>query len=292
MEKRDILIIFGPTASGKSKLAVQIASKNKSAIINLDSLQVYKDLKILTDRPDEELCNKYDHRLYAILKGNVNCSVALWLEKAVKEINDCFDNNILPIVVGGTGMYLKALMEGLSEIPLISEVTDKKMKLHLENHGLEYLYDKIINKFPDTKIHSNDKQRVVRSYLLLLETGKVLEEWQLNQNPQIKNVNFKIIVPNESRENLYQLAEKRVENMFSNGVVSEVKSLHKKNYHSNLSIMKAIGVREISNFIDGKLNIDDVKSTMKKNTRNYIKRQITWMKGNNITQNTNIKKYL
>ena len=119
MEKRDILVIFGPTASGKSKLATQIASKHKSAIINFDSLQVYKDLKILTDRPDDEICKKFDHRLYGMLKGNESCSAAIWLEKAEHEINNCFDNKLLPIVVGGTGLYLKALMDGLSEIPSI-----------------------------------------------------------------------------------------------------------------------------------------------------------------------------
>ena len=116
MEKRDILVIFGPTASGKSKLATQIASKHKSAIINFDSLQVYKDLKILTDRPDDEICKKFDHRLYGMLKGNESCSAAIWLEKAEHEINNCFDNKLLPIVVGGTGLYLKALMLSLIHI--------------------------------------------------------------------------------------------------------------------------------------------------------------------------------
>ncbi len=292
MKKNDLLVIFGPTASGKSKLAVQIASKHKSAIINLDSLQVYKDLRILTDRPDDELCKNYDHRLYGILKGNENCTVATWLEKAVNEINECFSSNIIPIIVGGTGMYLKALMEGLSEIPSISENTNKKMKSHLEIHGLHYLYEKILSNFPNSKISSNDKQRIIRSYSLLLETGKVLEEWQTKKKPLIKNINFKIILTNMNREELYRAAELRVENMFKNDAVNEVKLLHKKRYDADLSIMKAIGVREISNFIDGKTSLEDAKGLMKKNTRNYIKRQITWIKGNNITKNVNIEKYL
>ena len=292
MNKRDVLVIFGPTASGKSKLAVQIASKQKSAIINSDSLQVYKELKILTDRPNEEICKKYDHRLYAILGGKEKCTAALWLEKAVIEINDCLSNKLLPIVVGGTGMYLKALIEGLSEIPLISEEVKKATKLHLEKNGLDYLYDKILKKFRGTKINSNDKQRIIRSYSLLLGTGKVLEEWQWNQRKQIDNVNYKIILTRGVREELYKLAERRVEQMFTNGAVTEVKSLCEKNYDADLSIMKAIGVREISNFINGKISLDDAKNIMKKNTRNYIKRQITWINGNNITQNTDYKKYL
>ncbi len=292
MSKRDILVIFGPTASGKSKLAVQIANKHKSAIINLDSLQVYKDLKIITDRPDDEICKKYDHRLYGIFNGNENCSVAIWLDKAVDEINNCLDGKILPIVVGGTGMYLKALMEGLSEIPSISEKSEKETEMHLKNRGLDFLYDKILIKFPETKINSNDKQRITRSYSLFLETGKVLEEWQLNQKPQIENVNYRVIVIDKVREELYKSAEQRVENMFTNGAISEVQTLCEKNYRPELSIMKAIGVREITSFLEGKKSLDEVKNIMKKNTKNYIKRQLTWIKGNNITQNINIKKYL
>ncbi len=261
MEKRDILVIFGPTASGKSKLATQIASKHKSAIINFDSLQVYKDLKILTDRPDDEICKKFDHRLYGMLKGNESCSAAIWLEKAEHEINNCFDNKLLPIVVGGTGLYLKALMDGLSEIPSIKKNIEEQAKLDLETYGLDHLYKKILIKYQGTKINPNDKQRIMRSYSLLLQTGKVLEEWQ-------------------------------VDNMFHDGAVDEVQSLIEKNYSAELSIMKAIGVREITNFIDGKVSLDEAKSIMKKNTRNYIKRQDTWIKGNNITQNVDIKKYL
>ena len=166
MEKRDILVIFGPTASGKSKLATQIASKHKSAIINFDSLQVYKDLKILTDRPNDEMCKKFDHRLYGIFKGSESCSAAIWLEKAEHEINNCFDNKLLPIVVGGTGLYLKALMDGLSEIPSIKKNIEDQANLDLESNGLDHLYKKILTKYPGTKINSNDKQRIVRSYSL------------------------------------------------------------------------------------------------------------------------------
>ena len=292
MEKRDILVIFGPTASGKSKLATQIASKHKSAIINFDSLQVYNELKILTDRPDDEMCKKFDHRLYGILKGSESCSAAIWLEKAAHEINNCFDNKLLPIVVGGTGLYLKALMDGLSEIPSIKKNIEEQAKLDLETYGLDHLYKKILIKYQGTKINPNDKQRIMRSYSLLLQTGKVLEEWQFNPNKKIDNVNYRVILTGNLREKLYESAEQRVDNMFHDGAVDEVQSLIEKNYSAELSIMKAIGVREITNFIDGKVSLDEAKSIMKKNTRNYIKRQDTWIKGNNITQNIDIKKYL
>ncbi len=292
MKKRDILVIFGPTASGKSKLATQIASNQKSVIINFDSLQVYRDLKILTDRPDDEICKKYDHRLYGILNGSEICSAAFWLEKAEHEINNCFNNKLLPIVVGGTGLYLKALMHGLSEIPSIEKNIGEQAQMDLETKGLDHLYKKILTRYSSTKINSNDKQRIIRSYSLWLQTGKVLEEWQLNPYKKIDNVNYRLIVTGNLREELYKSAEQRVENMFINGAVAEVQSLIEKNYSSELSVMKAIGVREIKSFIDGKISLDEAKSIMKKNTRNYIKRQDTWIKGNNITQNVNFKKYL
>ena len=145
MEKRDILVIFGPTASGKSKLATQIASKHKSAIINFDSLQVYKDLKILTDRPDDEICKKFDHRLYGILKGSESCSAAIWLEKAEHEINNCFDNKLLPIVVGGTGLYLKALMDGLSEIPSVKKNIEERLNPEFEGRFKIMLVPNVTN---------------------------------------------------------------------------------------------------------------------------------------------------
>ena len=132
----------------------------------------------------------------------------------------------------------------------------------------------------------------MRSYSLLLQTGKVLEEWQFNPNKKIDNVNYRVILTGNLREKLYESAEQRVDNMFHDGAVDEVQSLIEKNYSAELSIMKAIGVREITNFIDGKVSLDEAKNIMKKNTRNYIKRQDTWIKGNNITQNVDIKKYL
>ena len=126
----------------------------------------------------------------------------------------------------------------------------------------------------------------------MLQTGKVLEEWQFNPNKIIDNVNYRLILTGNLREKLYESAAQRVENMFRDGAVAEVKSLIDKNYNPELSIMKAIGVREITNFIEGKVSLDEAKSIMKKNTKNYIKRQDTWIKGNNITQNVDIKKYL
>ena len=292
MSQRDILIIFGTTASGKSYIANKVANKNDAAIINSDSLQIYKDLHILTDRPSEQNISRYDHRLYGILSGNNNCTAALWLEKAIEEINLCFKENILPIIVGGTGLYIKVLMEGISQIPNIRKEIKEEVDSLLKSKGIAFLYKEIKNKYNETRISFNDKQRIVRSYSLLKQTNKVLEEWQVENHNLLKDVNFKIFITENDRSVLYQRAEKRAEIMFNEGVIDEVSILLEKNYDPDSSLMKAIGVREIRDYLENLIDLDTCKNRMKKSTRNYIKRQQTWIKGNNITSNVDIKKYI
>ena len=292
MSQRDILIIFGPTASGKSYIANKVADKNDAAIINSDSLQIYKDLNVLTDRPGEQIISLYDHRLYGILNGNNNCTAALWLDKAIEEINLCFKKNILPIIVGGTGLYVKVLIEGISQIPGIKKEIKEEVDSLLKSKGIAFLYNEIKNKYNETRISFNDKQRIVRSYSLLKQTNKVLEEWQVENHNLLKDVNFKIFITDNDRSVLYQRAEKRTEKMFNEGVIDEVSLLLEKNYDPDSSLMKAIGVREIRDYLENLIDLDTCKNRMKKNTRNYIKRQQTWIKGNNITSNIDIKKYI
>ena len=292
MSQRDILIIFGPTASGKSYIANKVADKNDAAIINSDSLQIYKDLNVLTDRPSEQIISRYDHRLYGILNGNNNCTAALWLDKAIEEINLCFKENILPIIVGGTGLYVKVLIEGISQIPGIKKEIKEEVDSLLKSKGIDFLYNERKKKYNETRISFNDKQRIVRSYSLLKQTNKVLEEWQVENHNLLKDVNFKIFITDNDRSVLYQRAEKRTEKMFNEGVIDEVSLLLEKNYDPDSSLMKAIGVREIRDYLENLIDLDSCKNRMKKSTRNYIKRQQTWIKGNNITSNIDIKKYI
>ena len=289
---RDLIVIFGPTASGKSKKAIDIALNHKSSIINLDSMQVYKDLRILTDRPTEADLSTCDHRLYGYLNGDELSTAASWLNDAVNEINKCFSSKKLPILVGGTGMYLNALKFGLADIPDIDETTKNETQGLFDSYGLRFLFDEIKKSYPSTKIQENDRQRIFRSYSLLKQTGKVLEQWQLNTSPAIDDINYHILLTTTDRDELYPKAELRVEHMFKGLVIDEVSDLLSKGYNDNKSIMKAIGVREIRSFLDKKINLEECKNTIKKNTRNYIKRQLTWIKGNNITQNIDIKKFI
>ena len=289
---KDLIVIFGPTASGKSKKAIDIALNHKSTIINLDSMQVYKDLRILTDRPTEVDLAKCDHILYGYLNGDEKNTAASWLNDAVDEIKKCFLNKTLPILVGGTGMYLNALKNGLADIPDINAATKNETQKLFDNHGLSFLYDEIKKNYSSTKIQENDRQRIFRSYSLLKQTGKVLEQWQFNTSPAIDDIDYQILLTTTNRDELYPKAESRVDRMFEDTVVDEVSELLNKGYDDNKSIMKAIGVREISSFLNKDIDLRECKNAVKKNTRNYIKRQLTWIKGNNITQSIDKKKFM
>ena len=292
MQDKEVFVIFGPTASGKSDLAKQIATKLESPIINFDSLQVYQQLRILSSRPSSQDEKLIDHRLYGIIDGNENCTVAKWLKLAKIEVENCWKEKKIPILVGGTGLYLKGLMQGISHIPDISDSTIKNTDDSFVKNGANYLYKVLLEHNKNTKIKETDTQRLKRSYSLLMETGHSLEEWQVKPEKIFENVNYKIILLNEDRSTIYEKAKIRFSAMIDNGAIEEVENLRKEEIDPNRSIMKAIGVREISKYLDNKYSLDDCKEETVQKTRNYIKRQQTWIKSNNITSNIDFKKYI
>lgn len=292
MIKKKILVIFGPTSSGKSKKALKVAAKYDSTIINADSLQVYKDLKIITSRPSLQDEEKVLHKLYGVLDGSKNCSLALWLTLAKKEIEQSLSDNKLPIIVGGTGMYIKGLIEGISQIPLIPSSIQIKTKKIIEKKGIIFLYSylKEINK--NLTINPNDKQRIQRAYNVFIATNKTIEDWNLVNKKIINDVKFDVVITEVNRDKLYLKSENRFDQMIDQGAIEEVKNLLSKNYDLNSSLMKAIGVREIRDYLNGDIDLNRCKELSKQKTRNYIKRQLTWIKSNNIIQNTDFKKYM
>ncbi len=292
MAQKKVLILFGPTASGKSNIALKISANVKATIINADSMQVYKNLRILTSRPSEEDEKKFSHRLYGIMDGAENCSVASWLELAKEEIQISWNQNTLPILVGGTGMYLKSLMEGISEIPSIPDSIKLETEEVLKNKGLEYLYKRLVESNKQTVINKQDKQRIIRAFNVLKSTGKSIEEWQKVNKKILEDVDFEIYLPPIERENLYKTSEERFDEMFEKGAVEEVQGLLEQNIDVNCSVMKAIGVREIQGYLNNEISEEACINLTKKNTRNYIKRQLTWIRSNNISSNIDIKKYI
>ena len=292
MPQKKVLILFGPTASGKSNLALKVSSNVDATIINADSLQIYKNLRILTSRPTVEDEKKVAHKLYGVMDGVDNCSVAYWLKLVKKEIQKCWDRNKLPIVVGGTGMYLKALMEGISEIPSIPNSIKLETEEILKKNNLDYLYNEIFKVNQETRINKQDRQRIVRAFNVLKSTGKTIEEWQKTNKRIFEEVNFERYLPQREREDLYKISEKRFDEMLRQGAIQEVKKLLEHDFNSKNSIMKAIGVREIQRYLKNEISKEECIDLSKKNTRNYIKRQLTWIRGNNISSNIDIKKYI
>ena len=292
MAQKKVLILFGPTACGKSGTAIKIAKNIQSNIINADSIQLYKDLRILTSRPSEIDEKKVAHKLYGIIDGKNNCSVATWLDLVTKEIKTCWSQDKLPILVGGTGMYLKSLMEGISDIPEVPASIKLGTEEELEKYGVEYLYNQLVELNQETKVTKQDTQRVMRALNVIKSTGKSIEEWQTENKKLLKEVNFEVFIPQFNRNELYKRSEHRFDAMLANGAVQEVRNLLDQNLDSKQSIMKAIGVREIKRYLDNEISKQDCINLSKKNTRNYIKRQLTWIRGNNISSNIDIKKYI
>jgi len=292
MPQKKVLILFGPTASGKSNLALKVSSNVDATIINADSLQIYKNLRILTSRPTVEDEKKVAHKLYGVMDGVDNCSVAYWLKLVKKEIQKCWDRNKLPIVVGGTGMYLKALMEGISEIPSIPNSIKLETEEILKKNNLDYLYNEIFKVNQQTRINKQDRQRIVRAFNVLKSTGKTIGEWQKTNKRIFEEVHFERYLPQREREDLYKISEKRFDEMLRQGAIEEVKELLEHDFNSKNSIMKAIGVREIQRYLRNEISKEKCIDLSKKNTRNYIKRQLTWIRGNNISSNIDIKKYI
>ena len=292
MINKKALVIFGPTASGKSSAANKIAEKHAATIINADSIQVYQDLRLITSRPSIEDENKVDHRLYGFLKGDENCTLSKWLNLVKKEINLSLDNNKLPIIVGGTAMYLRGLIDGISSIPKIPNSVIEETKHIISQNGLEFIYKILAEKNQNLKINPSDTQRIQRAYNVFIGTGKTIEEWNLKNKKIIQNLNLDIVIQEFDRSEIYRSCEKRFDQMIEYGGIEEIERLLEKKYDPNLSIMKAIGVREISKYLNNELSLQEASDLAKQKTRNYIKRQITWIKGNNITQNSSIKKYI
>ena len=282
-----IILLSGPTATGKSSLALKIAETIDAEIINADSIQLYHDLSILTARPNTEK-EKIKHHFYGFLNGDISWSVGKWINEVSKIINDIIERKKVPIIVGGTGFYFKAITDGLSPIPEIDKSIRSEIESELERNGLEKLYRKlnIIDAAASEKINPNDKQRIMRALEVYEGTKKKISDFWLMDRKKIINqfsINFKI---DADRDWIYKNCDLRVDNMFKNGVVEEVTDLLNKNYSVTSPIMKAIGVNEIKLFLNNDISIDRASELIKFKTHHYAKRQITWMNNQMISWNS------
>jgi len=279
--KSKIILIYGPTASGKSKFAVKLAKKISGQIINADSMQVYKELKVLTARPFKKDYQNIKHHLYGFQNAKKNFSTGDWLKLAKEKILQCRKMNKTPILVGGTGLYFKALTEGLVNIPEIPVNFRNKVRSLHKRIGQKKFFLKLIKIDPLIKdrINSLDVQRSLRAYEIKSFTKKSMISWFKNTKSDYNHNDFFKISIDFPRKDLIERINKRSENMIKLGAILEVKKFIKLRVPKNKSLTKAIGISEIKQYLQKKIQTDQLIEKISIKTRQYAKRQSTWARG-------------
>ena len=279
--KSKIILISGPTASGKSSFAIKLAKKINGEIINADSMQVYKELQILTARPKKNNLKGINHYLYGFQSVKKNFSTGKWQILAKKKIKEIKKKNKVPILVGGTGLYFKAITDGLVRIPNIPVYLRNKIRTFQKRIGQDKFYQKLIklDSLAKDKINSNDVQRSIRAYEVKKYTKISLIEWFKKTNKNFENNDFLKIYIDFPRPELIKRINRRVEEMFKEGAINEIKKFLKLNVKKDKSSNKIIGIKEIDKYLKGDLDLKATKEIMAIKTRQYAKRQSTWARG-------------
>jgi len=277
-----IILISGPTASGKSSFAIKIAKKVNGEIINADSMQVYKQLKILSARPNPKQYHKIKHHLYGFHDAKKNFSTGDWLKLVNKKIIEVQNRKKTPILVGGTGLYFKALTDGLVEIPDISLKLRNQIRSMQKKIGQKKFYEKLLRLDPLSKgkINPTDTQRSIRAYEVKKFTKKSLYEWfKKTKSKFLEGEFFKVYIDFPRRE-LIERINIRTKLMIENGAIQEVKNFIKLKIRKDKSVNKAIGVKEINDYLNNEKDLEQIKEKIAIKTRQYAKRQTTWARSN------------
>ena len=271
--KSKIIVISGATASGKSRVAIEVAKIFNGAIINADALQIYRDLPILSAQPTSENLIEVEHFLYGILPANEKISVGIWLKMVAEIVKKIQQENKIPIIVGGNGMYISRLINGISEIPEI----DEKFRLQAQNLYAEIGHEKFQENFGNTKII--DKQKLLRACEVFLQTGKKIEFFQ-QQPPKkaLENQQFIHLNLNPPRQEIYQNCNERFAKMLENNALKEVENYIKNINDLSSPVVNTLGFKEILEFLNNKITLDEMQSLASQKTRNYAKRQLTWFR--------------
>ena len=273
-----IIVICGATASGKSALALDLAIKNNGIVINADAMQVYRGLPILTAQPISEIYSGVEHRLYSIINVDDSFSVGLWLDLVVQEIDRCRSLNKTPIIVGGSGLYLKSLVDGLAKIPEVSDDILEEVRVLSTQVSAQELHDMLTQQDPElaSRLAVADIKRVGRGLAVFMATGVPLSSWQKNTIPIFLRDQFFVIHNIKDREVIYKNCDYRFLEMIESGVVEEVRSLVSS--YDKISYPKILGLYEIIDYLEGKISLSEAIDRAKQYTRNYAKRQMTWFR--------------
>jgi tRNA dimethylallyltransferase len=279
MDKQSkIILISGPTASGKSNFAVKIAKKIQGEIINADSMQVYKRLKILTARPNKREQKNIKHHLYGVVDLNERFSTGQWLELVIKKIKDIQKKKKIPILVGGTGLYFQSLINGLVKIPEIPLKFRNKVRLMSKREGQKKFYKKLLKLDPKVKdkFDPNDTQRSIRAYEIKSYTDISMYDWLARTESEFKNSDFLKLYIETKREKLIERINLRTLNMINGGAINEVKKFLKLKIRKDQSVNKVIGIAELTQYLNHEVTLEEAKELISIKTRQYAKRQATW----------------
>jgi tRNA dimethylallyltransferase len=282
------VLICGPTASGKSGLALELARECGGVVINADSMQVYAELRIITNRPTPVEEAVAPHRLYGIRPAREPYSAALWLADVKAALDEAKGQGRPPIIVGGTGLYFKALTEGLSEIPDIPDEIRARFRLLAQEEPPQALHAELARRDPLTaaRLRPTDPQRIVRALEVLEATGRPLAEWQATKQPPLLPLAQAFpLVMSVDRAELYRRCDTRFDAMIAQGAIEEARAVAALGLDDSLPAMRAVGLPPLLAFLRGEIAFEEAAERAKINTRNYAKRQISWINGNFKTWN-------
>jgi tRNA dimethylallyltransferase len=273
--KPPLVVIAGPTASGKSALAISLAQQIGGVIVNADSAQIYRDLPVLSAAPPEDERKAAEHRLYGVRDGALPCSAADWAQMARREIADIHSSERTPILVGGTGLYLRTLLDGIAPVPAI----DPHVRARVRETAIEENRAKLQTLDPEgaARLNGADTTRINRALEVILSTGRTLVEWQSQRDGGIADeVELRPLILLPPRKWLYARCDERFARMIELGAVAEVEALLARKLNPNLPVMRAIGVRELARYLLGESSLDEAVAAGQQATRRYAKRQYTW----------------
>ena len=285
MNKPKVIVICGPTASGKTALSIELAKKINGEIISSDSMQIYKDMDIGTAKPSKEEMQNIKHYLLDFVEPNKRYSVAEFKKDAEQAIEEILEKGKTPIIVGGTGLYVDSLIYGIEYQDIkLDEGYRKELEERVENEGLEKLFEEAKKIDPQAmeKISQNDKKRILRILEIYKATGKNKTEQEIESRKNGVKYNYKVFAINWDRKILYDRINKRVDMMIEKGLINEVEELLKK-YTEFPTAMQGLGYKEVVEYLQGKTTREEMIEKIKMETRRYAKRQITWFKKNKQT---------
>jgi|TARA_B110000967_G_scaffold3905_1_gene4004 tRNA dimethylallyltransferase len=286
MDKQSkIILISGPTASGKSNFAIKIAKRIDGEIINADSMQVYKKLKILTARPNKKEQKKIKHHMYGVVDLNKKFSTGQWLEEVIKKIKEIKKRKKIPILVGGTGLYFQSLINGLVKLPEIPLKFRSKIRLMQKKEGQKKFYKKLLKIDPEieNKFDQNDTQRSIRAFEIKSFTKISMYEWLKKTKSEFKDDEFLKLYIDFKRTDLIKRIAARTIRMVEEGAIKEVKRFIKLKIKKDQSVNKVIGIDELTQYLNRKINLDQAKELISIKTRQYAKRQATWARSRMIS---------